>query len=76
MAVDPKQKTVFQLVGVVVFMGAMAWASVPLYDGNRPLVEPAEPYLAFLKEQVAKARAEHADFKGEWVYFFITTKPR
>lgn len=51
-------------------------ASVPLYDGNRPLVEPAEPYLAFLKEQVAKARAEHADFKGEWVYFFITTKPR
>ncbi len=32
MAVDPKQKTVFQLVGVVVFMGAMAWASVPLYD--------------------------------------------
>ncbi len=51
-------------------------ASVPLYEGNRPLVEPAEPYLAFLKEQVAKARAEHPDFKGEWVYFFITTRAR
>ncbi len=51
-------------------------ASVPLYEGNRPLVEPAEPYLAFLKEQVAAARADHADFKGEWVYFFITTRSR
>ena len=29
---DPKQKTVLQLVGVVVFMGSLAWASVPLYD--------------------------------------------
>ena len=32
MATDPKTKTVFQLVGVVVFMGALAWASVPFYD--------------------------------------------
>ncbi len=29
---DPKKKTVLQLVGVVVFMGSLAWASVPLYD--------------------------------------------
>lgn len=29
---DAKRKTVLQLTGVVVFMGAMAWASVPLYD--------------------------------------------
>ena len=29
---DPKQRTVLQLVGVVVFMGSLAWASVPLYD--------------------------------------------
>ncbi|EPX78787.1 cytochrome c oxidase assembly protein [Salipiger mucosus] len=28
---NPK-KTVLQLVGVVLFMGGMAWASVPLYD--------------------------------------------
>ena len=32
MAMDGKTKTVTQLVGVVVFMGAMAWASVPLYN--------------------------------------------
>ncbi len=29
---DPKQKTVLQLVGLIVFMGSLAWASVPLYD--------------------------------------------
>ncbi len=32
MAMDRKNKTVLQLAGVVVFMGAMAWASVPFYD--------------------------------------------
>lgn len=31
-APDNKRKTVFALVGVVVTMGALAWASVPLYD--------------------------------------------
>ncbi|MEM6304059.1 MAG: DUF4384 domain-containing protein [Pseudomonadota bacterium] len=51
-------------------------ASVPLYEGSRPLVEPAGPYLDFLKERVAATRAAHPDFKGEWVYFFITTQPR
>lgn len=48
-------------------------ASHPLYDGTRPLSEPAAPYLDFLRTQVAEARAEHPDFKGEWVYFLITT---
>ena len=28
----PKRKTVIQLVSVVVFMGAMAWAAIPLYN--------------------------------------------
>lgn len=32
MAIDQKSKTVLQLVGVVLFMGAMAWASVPFYN--------------------------------------------
>lgn len=50
-------------------------ASEPLYDGLRPIVEPAEPYLDFLKERVAAAREANPDFKGEWVYFFITTEP-
>ena len=30
--VDPKTKTALQATAVVVFMGALAWASVPLYD--------------------------------------------
>ena len=32
MAMDKQQKTVVQLVGVVVVMGGLAWASVPFYD--------------------------------------------
>jgi hypothetical protein len=48
-------------------------ASVPLYDGLRPLVEPAEAYLADLTDRVARARAATPGFKGEWVYFFIAT---
>lgn len=50
-------------------------ASHPLYEGLRPIVEPAEPYLAFLKSSVAATRDSNPDFKGEWVYFFITTSP-
>ncbi|MBL3703870.1 DUF4384 domain-containing protein [Sulfitobacter sp. BDSS02] len=48
-------------------------ASEPLYDGLRPLVEPAAPYLDWLKFRVAEARRQYPDFKGEWVYFFVTT---
>lgn len=51
-------------------------ASAPLYDGLRPLVEPAAPYLDWLKARVAEARAGDPDFKGEWVYFFVTTAAR
>ncbi|WP_323770900.1 cytochrome c oxidase assembly protein [Antarctobacter sp.] len=32
MAIDGKQKTLLQTVGVVVLMGGLAWASVPFYD--------------------------------------------
>ncbi|TKZ21817.1 cytochrome c oxidase assembly protein [Shimia litoralis] len=32
MAMDPKTKTVAQTVGLVITMGALAWASVPFYD--------------------------------------------
>ncbi|WP_420861071.1 cytochrome c oxidase assembly protein [Algirhabdus cladophorae] len=32
MAIDGKAKTAGQLVGVVVLMGGLAWASVPFYD--------------------------------------------
>jgi len=48
-------------------------ASVPLYEGVRPLSEPAAPYLEWLSGKVADAKAAHPDFKGEWVYFFVST---
>ena len=48
-------------------------ASHPLSEETRPIIEPAEDYLAWLKEQVAAARARHPEFKGEWVYFFVST---
>ena len=48
-------------------------ASRPLYSELRPVVEPAMPYLEWLQERVAEARASDPDFKGEWVYFFIRT---
>jgi hypothetical protein len=48
-------------------------ASQPLYDDTRPLVEAAEPYLKWMKVRVAEARAGNPEFKGEWVYFFVST---
>jgi hypothetical protein len=51
-------------------------ASEPLYDGVRPTVEPAAPYLDWLRERVGAARAGRPDFKGEWVYFFVATSAR
>ncbi len=50
-------------------------ASQPLFENPRPIVEPANPYLDFLKGQVSLARDRNPNFKGEWVYFFITTSP-
>jgi len=51
-------------------------ASHPLFpdDARRPLSEPAAPYLAELTQAVSAARARHGEFKGEWVYFLVTTK--
>ena len=51
-------------------------ASEPLYDGLRPLTEPAAPYLDWLKGRVAEARARNPGFKGEWVYFFVRTSEK
>ena len=50
-------------------------ASVPLYSGVRATVEPAAPYLEFLKQAVAQAKTDTPGFKGEWVYFLVTTAP-
>jgi len=48
-------------------------ASHPLYSGLRPISEEAASYLTWLSERVAEARASHPGFKGEWVYFFVST---
>lgn len=51
-------------------------SSVPLYDSIRPLVEPAGPYLEFLRDRIEVAKAgDQRDFRGEWFYFFVTTGP-
>jgi hypothetical protein len=49
-------------------------ASAPLYEGLRPTVEEAGPYLEWLAARVAEARAADPAFKGEWVYFFVATR--
>ncbi|MCA0872563.1 DUF4384 domain-containing protein [Seohaeicola saemankumensis] len=51
-------------------------ASEPLYDGLRPMVEPAADYLEWLRERVAEKRRDNPAFKGEWVYFFVATSAR
>jgi hypothetical protein len=48
-------------------------ASTSLFEGTRPLVEPAADYLTWLKERVANAREKDPGFKGEWVYFLVVT---
>jgi hypothetical protein len=53
---------------------AVAFASsVNLYAELRPTIEPAQNYLIFLKTKIEQARLKQANFKGEWVYFFIET---
>jgi hypothetical protein len=51
-------------------------ASEPLYEGVRPLIEPAEPYLDWLRARVTEVRDLNPDFKGEWVYFFVSTSSK
>jgi len=53
---------------------AVAYASSePLYEGLRETIEPAEPYLAYLRGRIAELKAEHEDYKGDWVYMFVET---
>jgi Domain of unknown function (DUF4384) len=49
--------------------------SVQLFSKPRPLSEPAEPYLDLIRNRIGNAKATTADFKGEWVYFLISTEP-
>ena len=49
--------------------------SEPLHDGLRPMIEPAGPYLDWLRARLATWRTREGA-KGEWVYLFIDTAPR
>ncbi|MEQ9693762.1 cytochrome c oxidase assembly protein [Shimia sp. SDUM112013] len=62
MAMDPKTKTVAQTVGVVLMMGALAWASVPFYDwfcrvtGFSGITNVAEESSDVILDQTIKVR--------------------
>ena len=43
-------------------------------DVAREAIEPAGQYLARLRVRLVELRARHADFRGEWVYFFVRTE--
>lgn len=47
-------------------------SDVPLYQGLRPLVEPAAPYIDFLTSRMSEVGPE----KGEWFYLFVQTGPK
>ena len=54
---------------------AIAYASSsPLYEGLRDTIEPAGPYLDFMRQRIAALRAQDPDYRGEWVYMFIQTQ--
>jgi serine/threonine protein kinase len=50
-------------------------SSVPLFEGVRPEVEPADAYLASLLQALRSARAREATFRGEYSYLFVGTTP-
>jgi len=70
MAMDPKHKTLAQTVGLVIFMGALAWASVPFYNwfcrvtgfGGIPLT--AEAGSDLILDQTIKVRFDASKDKG------------
>ncbi|CUJ89437.1 cytochrome c oxidase assembly protein [Shimia thalassica] len=75
MAMDPKTKTVGQTVGVVVLMGALAWASVPFYDwfcrvtGFSGITGVAESGSDVILEKTIKVRfdaSKERDFPWEF----------
>ncbi len=50
-------------------------SSVPLFEGRRPEVEPADAYLASLVQALRSASAREAAFRGEYSYRFVKTTP-
>ena len=63
-----KKKTAFQMVGVVFFMGAMAWASVPFYDwfcrvtGFGGITQVADSSSGIVLNETVKVRFDASEF--------------
>jgi hypothetical protein len=49
--------------------------SAPLFDDLRPTREPVADYLAALALRVEDLKERDPNFRGEWVYLFISTAP-
>ncbi len=70
MAMDGKQKTLLQTVGVVVTMGALAWASVPFYDwfcrvtGFGGVTQQADAGSDVILDQTIKVRFDASKARG------------
>jgi len=70
MAMDGKQKTVIQLVAVVLTMGALAWASVPFYDwfcrvtGFGGVTQTADAGSDVILDQTIKIRFDASKASG------------
>ncbi|MCC1492148.1 cytochrome c oxidase assembly protein [Cognatishimia sp. F0-27] len=70
MAIEGKSKTVLQTVGLVVFMGSLAWASVPLYDwfcrvtGYGGATDVAESIDGRILDQTIKVRFDASLARG------------
>lgn len=70
MAMDPKSKTVVQTVSLVLFMGALAWASVPFYDwfcrvtGFGGVPQTAESGSDTILDRTVKVRFDASKAKG------------
>lgn len=75
MALRPEQKTLAYTVGVVVFMGAMAWASVPFYNwfcrvtGFGGVTQVAEGESDVVLDRKIKVRFDASRDKGfQWEF--------
>ncbi|WP_420566649.1 cytochrome c oxidase assembly protein [Thalassovita sp.] len=70
MALQGKQKTVVQLVAVVLTMGALAWASVPFYDwfcrvtGFGGVTQTADAGADVILDQTIKVRFDASKERG------------
>lgn len=75
MAMDKNGKTVVKLVGVVVTMGALAWASVPFYDwfcrvtGFGGITQEADAGADVILEQTIKVSFDASKERGmQWEF--------